>query len=110
MTRRLAVLVLLLSPVAGLADKPKKAYVGVMIGVGKEEGTIVVLTVLPDSPALKAGLKAGDVLVRINDSKPVSLKATVSVIQALKPGKKAKFEVLRDGKRKVIDVVPGEVD
>jgi S1-C subfamily serine protease len=110
MTRRLAVLALLLLPLAGSADdkKPKKGYLGVMIGQDKDKGAIIILTVFPDSPAKKAGLQTNDALVKIDGAKPADLQAAIKVIQSLKPGKKVKFEIIRDGKPKEIDVVPGE--
>jgi S1-C subfamily serine protease len=111
MVRRLAVLVLLLLPLAVVAaeEKAKKGYLGVMISLGKDKGTILILAVVPDSPAQKAGLKPNDLLVRIDGAKPAGLQAAVKVIQSLKPGKKVKFEISRDGKPKTIEVVPGEV-
>jgi S1-C subfamily serine protease len=111
MMRRLTVLVLLLLPVVAVAgeEKAKKAYLGVMIGLNKEKGTVIVLAVLPDSPAQKAGVKPNDVLVRIDGAKATDLPTTVKVIQAMKPGKKVKLEVSRDGKPKTIEVVPGEL-
>jgi S1-C subfamily serine protease len=114
MTSRLAVVVLLLLPVLGVADdapKAKKGYIGVMIALAdKDKGGIVIRAVLPKSPAEKAGLEANDVLLKIDGTKPANLQAAVKVIQSLKPGKKVKFEISRDGKVKTIDVTPGELD
>src|SRR5262245_37363063 len=87
MAGRLAVLVLLLVPVLGVAgEKPKRAYLGVQIGYEKEKQVIFIVLVQPDSPAKKAGLRANDVLVRIDGAKPATLQAAVKVIQSLKPG------------------------
>src|SRR5690349_15292077 len=112
MTRRLVIALLLLVPVAAVAGdnpKPKRAWLGVMIGLDKEkEGKIVILTVFPDSPAQKAKLEVGDILVRINGAKPEGLQAAVKVIGALKPGKKARLEIIRDGKARTIEAVPEE--
>ena len=115
MTRRLAVaLLLVLVPAVVAGDdkaraKPKRGWLGVMIGYGKDKKSILVIAVLPDSPAKKAGLKESDVLVQIDGAKPADLPAMVKVIQSLKPGKKVKLGVLRDGKPKEIAVVPGEL-
>ena len=110
MTSRLAIVLLLLVPVLGVAeDKPKRAWLGLMIGPDKDSGAIVVLQVIADGPAQKAGLKANDLLIRIDGAKPATVQAAVKVIMALKPGKKVKLEVLRDGKKKVIEAVPDEL-
>src|SRR5204862_628536 len=98
---------LLLPALAPAEDAPKKkAYFGIMIGTGEEKGTVVVLGVISDSPAEKGGLKVGDVLVKVNDTKPADLNAVVKVIGALEPGKKVKVVDLRDGKEKTLEVVP----
>ncbi len=113
MTRRLAVVALLLLPLAGLAQekkdekkKDKPAFVGIQIALGKKEGEFLIMMAIPKSPAEKAGLKTGDVLVDINGTKPATLQTAVKVIRALKPGKKVKFEIIRDGKRKEVELVP----
>jgi C-terminal processing protease CtpA/Prc len=86
--------------------KPKPAMVGVQLAIGKDEGSIEIRMVINNSPAEKAGLKSGDILLRINGIKPANLVTTVRVIRALKPGKKATFLIERDGNEKTLEVVP----
>jgi len=113
MSRVIAVVLALAVP-AGLVgqekekEAPKASYIGVQIAKTKA-GACIIQIVLADSPAEKAGLKGGDVILRIDGTKPADLQATVKVIQALKAGKKAKFEIKRDGKDKTIVVTPVEV-
>jgi serine protease Do len=70
-------------------------------------GALVVETVA-DSPADKAGLKSGDVIVKFN-GKPVkdnrNLKLTVAGVT---PGTTVPVEVLRDGKLEKLDLKVGE--
>ncbi len=113
MARIGCVLLLLLSPAFVSAQEkekekpePKPAMIGVQIAIGKDESTVVVRVVLDNSPAEKGGLKSGDVILRINDVKPTSLETAVKVIRSLKPGKKVKFLVERDGKEKTLEIVP----
>lgn len=106
MTRTLGLLALLVVPALLAADEKKPAFIGVQIARGKDGDGSVVMLVFKDGPADKAGLKPGDVLVKINDIKPADLKTTVEVIRSLKLGKKVKFIVRRDGKEKALDVVP----
>jgi S1-C subfamily serine protease len=108
-----ALLIVLLVPALVSAEekeKPKASFIGVMIARGKEEGIIVVRTVINNSPAEKAGLKSGDVLKRINDVKPTTIVATVKLIRSLKPGKKVKVLIERDGKEKTLEIVPRAAD
>src|SRR5687768_4596241 len=102
MSRVVALVLMVVVPALVAAEEEKKpapSYIGVQLGKGKD-GTVTVLTVIGDGPAKKAGLKGGDVIVRIDGTKPADLEAMVNFIKALKPGKKAKFEIKRDGKDK----------
>jgi S1-C subfamily serine protease len=113
MTRRLAVALVLLLPVVAAAEdkpKPKRAWIGVQIRLDEQNKAVVITAILPNGPAEKAGLKANDVLVRINGVKPADLQAAVRVIGSLKVGKKVKFEIKRDGKEKTIDVIPVDLE
>jgi S1-C subfamily serine protease len=49
------------------------------------------------SPAEKAGLKAGDVLVRIGDNEITDLQAMTDVLRTFRPGDSTTVVVLRDG-------------
>jgi S1-C subfamily serine protease len=101
--------VLLLTATASAEEKPKPGYLGIQIARG-EEGVIVIAQVIDKSPAAKAGLKSGDRLVRINGVKPVTLVAAVAAVRSLKPGKKVKLLIERDGKEKTIEATPGSAE
>ncbi len=67
----------------------------------------LVSDVSPDSPADKAGIKAGDILTEVNGTK-VADSADLRVrIAALSPGSTAKLRVFRDGSERDINVVLG---
>jgi carboxyl-terminal processing protease len=89
-------------------EKPKEkpAWIGVQLRVGKDEGSVEVVRVLDNSPAEKAGLKSGDLILRINGVKPTNLSTAVKVVRLLTPGKKATLLIGRDGKEKKIEIVP----
>ena len=68
-------------------------------GIKNQKGAIVN-SVLPGSPAEKAGLLSGDIITSIN-SKPVKAASDVrNHIGLLPVGEQVMFEVLRDGERK----------
>ena len=62
---------------------------------------------LDGSPAAKGGLRVGDVILSLN-GKPIVMSADLPhLVGALKPGSKARMEVVRDGDRKTLDVSIG---
>lgn len=75
----------------------------------RPEGALVA-QVLPDSPAEAAGMSAGDVIVKFN-GKTVASAAALPPIVGLTPiGKSVPVVVLRDGKRKKLNVKIGKLD
>ena len=69
--------------------------VGRRMGVMLDENT--VSEVVADSPAAKAGLKAGDKIIKIDDSDVTDRRSLMRALFAGEPKKKVVFE--RDGKR-----------
>jgi len=70
---------------------------------------ILVAEVTEDSPADKAGLKAGDVIVEMN-GKPVSRVSSFrNRVSLTPPGTKIKLTVFRDGKQKTLSVKVGKM-
>jgi carboxyl-terminal processing protease len=71
---------------------------GLGIEVGMEDGFIKVISPIDDTPAQRAGLKAGDLIVRI-DAKPVkgmTLNEAVNLMRG-KPGTSIALTVMREG-------------
>ncbi len=71
---------------------------GLGIEVGMDEGFIKVIAPIDDTPAQRAGLKAGDMIIRI-DEKPVkgmSLNDAVGLMRG-KPGTSITLTILRGG-------------
>jgi len=102
----LSALFLTAALVAPAADKP--AVVGVQIRLADGEKAVVVTATLADSPAQKAGIMPGDVLLEVGGLAPADLRAAVAAIRSLKPNRKVIFKVRRDGKVKEIEVIPAE--
>lgn len=70
---------------------------------GVKEG-VLVRSVAKDTPAAKAGLRAGDVIVRIEDSKVRSPREITSAIRAAKGKKPLKVTLFRQKSEMSIDV------
>jgi len=77
-------------------------------GMERPEGALVA-QVLEDSPAQAAGLQAGDVIVEFNGRTVGSASALPPLVGLTPVGEAAKVVVLRDGKRKKLDVEIGKL-
>lgn len=95
--------------------KISRGYIGVRIGgpvnddvasalgIPKNQGEILA-SVEATGPAAKGGLRAGDVVTKVNGT-PVNADNTLSrLVAEVKPGATARFDVLRDGKPMNISV------
>ena len=72
-----------------------------------DENGVLVVSVDADGPAAKAGMKAGDVILKIG-GKPVHEGDEVrSVVRDLEPGKETTVGILRDGKPMDLKVSAG---
>lgn len=76
-------------------------------GLPKAGGALIA-SVEPNSPAAKAGLKAGDVVLKIDDKEIASSLDLSSRVGSMKPGASAKLEVWRDGRPRLVNVSVGE--
>ena len=84
-----------------------RAYLGVSIG-DTGEG-VYVGTVSAGSPAAKAGIKAGDVIVAVAGSPTLSSDDLGSVLAAHRPGETVKVKITRQsGSSTTVDVTLGE--
>ena len=75
---------------------PNHPVLGVEVQPSDESGALVA-RVRPGSPARAAGLKAGDVIEKINDQGIGDDLILVEVIGKMKPGEKITISVKRDG-------------
>ena len=83
------------------------AYLGVALeGVNGSAGARIG-EVRPGTPAAKAGLKAGDVVVKIDGTSVGSSDRLRSLIDAKRPGDKVKLTVQRGGETVTLDVTLG---
>jgi serine protease Do len=78
-------------------------------GLDRPRGALVA-QVEKGSPAEKAGIKPGDVLLGVN-GKTVERSAELPpLVAAVKPGTKATFELWRDGRKQTLDVTVGALN
>src|SRR5690606_22571443 len=67
----------------------------------------VVSAVNPGSPAEKAGIEAGDVIIGVNGQSIVSDTDLRNTIGLMREGSDVKIELIRDGRRRTVDATIG---
>jgi len=66
---------------------------------------ILITEVSDNSPAAKAGLRQGDVIVAYDDIDVNDTSRFRSLVSLTAPGKRANITIIRDGKRKIVSAV-----
>lgn len=78
------------------------SFSGIGAELGEEKGAIVIVAPISGFPADKAGIRAKDVLVKINDESALDLSVSEAVTKIRGPeGTKVKIKVVRDGKQEL---------
>lgn len=77
-------------------------------GMSKPIGALIS-EIVPDSPAAKSDLKAGDVIVKYNGKPLKEMSDLPPMVGATPVGEKAELQIIRDGKKKTVTVEIGEL-
>ncbi len=88
----------------GVSIQQVTAELAKSFGLKNEKGALVS-GILPESPAMKAGLKAGDVILEFDGKKIEDASELSRIVAATVVGKKVTVVLLRDGKEKKVPVV-----
>jgi len=112
----MAILLMLATGVAQAGEKG--GYLGVMLqdintSMAKamdldDENGVLINEVVSGSPADEAGLQDGDVIIKFNGKELANHKALTKAVSSSAPGEKVEVVVLRDGKKKTLNVELGE--
>lgn len=78
---------------------------GLGIEVGMEDGFVKVIAPIDDTPAQKAGVMAGDLIIKLDDTpvKGLSLNEAVNRMRG-KPGTKITLTIIRNGEEKPLEI------
>jgi 2-alkenal reductase len=78
--------------------------------LGLPAGTtgIVVTQVVPRSPAAQAGIRANDIITKVNDQAIDALHPLPSLMVKFRPGDKVKLTLIRDGQEQSVEVTLGQ--
>jgi Periplasmic protease len=88
-----------------LREGTRGEFGGLGIEVGMEDGFVKVITPIDDTPAFKAGVEAGDLVIRL-DEKPVkgmTLSDAVKIMRG-KPGTDIVLTIIREGEPKPLKI------
>jgi serine protease Do len=89
-----------------IASRPNAPYMGIQ--TDPELNDTKITDVNPDSPALKAGLKRGDVITSIGGIKVDTFAALLVNLQKFKPGQEVAVEFLRNDKPLKLNMTLGK--
>ena len=81
----------------GVQIQPVTEELAQSVALGSEKGALVA-EVTPDSPALAAGIKSGDVIKSVDGKNIETIRDLTRMISAVKPGTSVKLDLWRDGK------------
>ncbi len=78
---------------------------GLGIVVGMEDGFVKVISPIDDTPAQRAGVQAGDLIIRLDDTpvKGLTLDEAVNIMRG-KPGTKITLTIVREGEEKPLKI------
>jgi carboxyl-terminal processing protease len=82
----------------------KGEFGGIGIQIGIKEGMLTVIAPIEDTPAYRAGIKAGDHIIKVDNefTKDMSLNDAVSKMRGV-PGTPVKITILREGWKETKD-------
>jgi serine protease DegQ len=73
----------------------------------QNDSGVIITGVLQNGPAALAGMRPGDVIVRIGDKPVADVVQLLAAVASLKPGTAAVFGISRKGQAQELNVVPG---
>jgi Do/DeqQ family serine protease len=90
----------------GVEPNPLTPELAETFGTKATQG-VVITGVLQNGPAATAGVRPGDVVVKVANQSIGSVPELLSAVAALKPGQAYALEVLRQNKSQTLSIVPG---
>ena len=84
-------------------------FVGLMIQAPGDGKPLLIAGVLRDSPAMKAGLKKDDALVRVGGVEATDLRSVITRVRQAKPGGELAVRIKRGDKEQAVTIRVGVV-
>ena len=88
-----------------LEESTSGEFGGLGIEVGSEDGLIKVITPIDDTPAKRAGVQAGDLIIKLDDTpiRGLGLKKSVEMMRG-EAGEPIKLTIIREGASQPLDI------
>ncbi|MDE2385879.1 MAG: Do family serine endopeptidase [Alphaproteobacteria bacterium] len=90
----------------GVQIQPVTADIAESLGLSGTKGALVA-DLTAKSPAIKAGIKPGDAILKVDGTDIASDRDLAKVIGNIPPGKDVKLSIIRDGKAETVTVTLG---
>jgi S1-C subfamily serine protease len=81
----------------GFNEMSARPKLGVRISEIESQAGVVVIEVMPDTPAEKAGLKEGDIIVSVDQEKIERPEDLINYIQSLSGEQEVTLDIIRNG-------------
>ncbi|WP_246104817.1 Do family serine endopeptidase [Sphingomonas xanthus] len=91
----------------GVGLQPLEESIAASLGLPKERGELV-RSVVPGGPAARAGMQQGDVIVKVNGQDVTPDETASYIIANTTVGSRVPIEVIRDGRRRILQVQVGQ--
>jgi serine protease Do len=88
----------------GIALQPLSPALAKQFGLDSKTKGVLVNSVLPDSPAQKAGLQSGDIIVGFDDHEVISVPSFRNLVATSEMGKSHSLTYYRDGKKMTTEI------
>src|SRR5438552_10316859 len=88
-------------------DPFAKGYLGIYFGGTGPNTSLAIDRVVPNEAAAKAGMRPGDVIVRVNSLQPQATQQVIDHVCTFRPGAVIEVEVQRGAERKAFKVKLG---
>lgn len=94
--------------IIGIRYQPVSSRAAVSLGLPAQTTGIIITEILRSSPAEQSGLRARDVITKVNEMQIDAEHPVQSILLRLRPGDKVKLTIIRDGKQQSVDVTLGK--
>ncbi len=92
----------------GVQIQPVTSEIADSMGLKSDQGALVAEP-QANSPAMKAGIKSGDVITKVNGEAVKDARSLARRISTLSPGASVKLTMMRGGKEEVVTLTLGEM-
>ena len=91
----------------GIAYSQLSARQAASLGLPADTSGVLVSEVVPSSPAATAGLRQGDVVVKVNDQQIDAEHPLATIMLKYRPGDRVRLTIVRDGRPQTVEITLG---